>query len=69
MPSMGNHSSPRNVNCVQGLEGLYYGTVSLTMTGYWKFNLMLYNDQGTLIKGEEVTEQNESSSLYFEVEF
>lgn len=69
MPSMGNHSSPRNINCVQGLEGLYYGTVSLTMTGYWKFNLMLYNDQGTLIKGEEVTEQNESSSLYFEVEF
>ena len=39
------------------------------MNGYWKLNLMLYNNTSQLIKGEEVTESNEGSSLFLEIEF
>lgn len=70
MPSMGNHGSPGNVNPVYNPEtGLYHGKLSLTMTGYWKVNMILLNDTDEVLKGEAVTESNESSTLYFEVEF
>jgi len=70
MPSMGNHSSPNNVHLTQSnLDKLYHGKLSLTMTGYWKINLQLLNAQDEVLKGEEVTETNESSSIYFEIEF
>ncbi len=69
MPSMGNHSSPNNVHLTQGAQNLYHGKLSLTMTGYWKINLQLLNAQDEVLKGEEITDTNEASSIYFEIEF
>ena len=70
MPGMGNHGSPNNVNATQTSAGkLYNGKLSLTMTGYWKINLQLANAAGTVLKGEEVTDQNPASSMFFEIEF
>lgn len=68
MPGMGNHGSPNNVNLTQ-TDGVYSGSLSLTMTGYWKINLRLLNADNVVLKGEEVTEANPSSSIFFEVEF
>lgn len=70
MPGMGNHSSPNNVDLVQDSgDKRYYGKLSLTMTGYWKINLQLENEVGIIVKGEPVTSVNESSSIFFEIEF
>ena len=70
MPSMDNHSSPNNQDLVYDAAGqIYKGKLSLTMTGYWKLNLKLINEQGEVLKGEDVTDDNDSSSLYFEIEF
>ncbi|SFW27025.1 hypothetical protein [Chitinophaga sancti] len=69
MTGMGNHTSPNNVNLTQGTAGMYYGKLSLTMTGYWKINLQLADATQTIIKGEAVTDTNEGSSIYFELEF
>ena len=69
MPSMGNHGSPNNIDLTQKADGFYHGKLSLTMTGYWKINLQLLNQQNEVLKGEEVTAENESSSLYLEIEF
>ena len=70
MPSMGNHSSPNNVNATQSLAGgLYNGKLSMTMSGYWKINLQLANALGTVLKGEEITTSVEASSIFFEIEF
>ena len=70
MPSMGNHSSPNNEDLTYNMSSsMYEGLLSLTMTGYWKLNLMLYNSDAELLKGEEVTDTNESSSLFLELEF
>ncbi len=69
MPAMGNHSSPNNVDLTQDTDKLYKGKLSLTMTGYWKINLQLEDAAQNIIKGEPVTTTNESSSIYFEIEF
>lgn len=70
MPSMGNHSSPNNRDLSYSpTSETYKGKLSLSMTGYWKINLKLLNENGELIKGEDVTEDHPSSSLYFEIEF
>lgn len=69
MPGMGNHSSPNNQDLLSIGNGFYSGNLSLTMTGYWKLNLILKDAENQIIKGEPVTEENESSSLYFELEF
>lgn len=69
MPGMGNHGSPNNVDLTQGADGFYHGKVSLTMTGYWKINLILEDQNGDALKGEEITETNQSSSIFFEIEF
>ncbi|WDF65850.1 hypothetical protein [Flavobacterium sp. KACC 22763] len=70
MPSMGNHGSPNNTDLLQSeTNGFYKGKLSLTMTGYWKINLQVLNDKNETIKGEAVTTDNTSSSLYFEIEF
>ncbi len=70
MPGMGNHSSPNNQHLTQSnSDQFYHGKLSLTMTGYWKINLQLLNAQDEVLKGEEVTETNVSSSIYFEIEF
>lgn len=70
MPGMGNHGSPNNVHLTQKSAGeMYHGKLSLTMTGYWKINLQLADASGDILKGEQVTESNEASSIFFEVEF
>ncbi len=70
MPGMGNHSSPNNQDLIyNSASKMYNGKLSLTMTGYWKINLKLLNESGLLIKGEDVTDEHLSSSLYFELEF
>lgn len=69
MTGMGNHTSPNNTDLAQGTDGMYYGKLSLTMTGYWKINLQLLDATKTVIKGEAVTSTNEGSSIYFELEF
>lgn len=70
MPSMGNHSSPNNEDLTYDpVTKAYNGKLSLTMTGYWKLNLKLLNGTGEVLKGEDITDENEASSLYFELEF
>jgi hypothetical protein len=70
MPSMGNHSSPNNVDLTQTVAGgLYKGKMSLTMTGYWKINLQLLNANNEVLKGEAITDAVPASSIYFEIEF
>lgn len=70
MPSMANHTSPNNQDLLyDATDKIYKGKLSLTMTGYWMLNLKVINEQDELLKGEDVTEENESSSLYFEIEF
>ncbi len=70
MPSMGNHSSPNNEDLFYNSHSkMYEGKLSLTMTGYWRLNLILLNNDGDVLKGEEVTEEHENSSLYLELEF
>ena len=70
MPSMGNHSSPNNEDLTyDAASKSYKGKLSLTMTGYWKLNLKLLNSTGEVLKGEDITDENETSSLYFELEF
>lgn len=70
MPGMGNHSSPNNTDLTfNNADNFYYGDLSLTMTGYWKLNLKLMNANDDVLKGEDVTEENDSSTLYLELEF
>lgn len=69
MPSMGNHTSPNNVDLTQGSDDLYHGKLSLTMTGYWKINLQLMNSENEVLKGETITEETPASSIYLEIEF
>ena len=69
MTGMGNHTSPNNVDLTQGTDKMYYGKLSLTMTGYWKINLQLEDANQQIVKGEAVTDTNIGSSIYFELEF
>lgn len=70
MPSMGNHSSPNNEDLVYNASTkMYDGKLSLTMTGYWKLNLILRNQNNEILKGEAVTDINEASTLFLELEF
>ncbi len=70
MPSMGNHTSPNNEDMVYNTATkMYDGKLSFTMTGYWKINLKLLNASGEVLKGEDITNDNPASSLYFELEF
>lgn len=43
MPAMG-HGSPNNVNPAHTVNGQYAGKVNFTMTGDWRLNLTLTND-------------------------
>ena len=70
MPGMGNHGSPNNEDLhYNSVTKTYQGKLSLTMTGYWRVNLKLMNENDETLKGEDVTEANPESSLYFELEF
>ena len=69
-PSMGNHTSPYNVNLkYDTTAGLYKGKLNLTMTGYWKINLIVKDSAGTVIKGDSIKGSTTASSVYFELEF
>lgn len=50
-PSMGNHSSPNNIDLTGGEDGLYHGVVNYTMTGNWTLNLIMLNQNGRILKG------------------
>ncbi|WP_435413140.1 hypothetical protein [Psychroserpens mesophilus] len=70
MPGMGNHSSPNNTDLnYSSSDEMYHGDLSLTMTGYWVLNLKLMNANDEVLKGEDVTDENNQSSLYLELEF
>jgi hypothetical protein len=69
-PSMGNHTSPYNVNLkYDSSADIYKGKLNLTMTGYWKINLIVKNSANTVIKGDSIKGSTTASSLYFEIEF
>lgn len=53
-PSMGNHSSPNNVDLTQHTDGLYHGVVNYTMTGNWTLNFIMMDPNGQVIKGTQV---------------
>jgi hypothetical protein len=68
MPDMANHSSPNNKPLTWNAEkSIYEGTLNLTMTGWWRLNLKVFDEKGNLIGGSEVVAQ-ESSDLYWDVE-
>lgn len=54
-PSMGNHSSPYNMDLTQQSDGLYHGVVNYTMTGNWTLNFILLNPEGEVLKGTKVS--------------
>jgi len=69
MPGMGNHSSPNNEDLIYSAQDdMYHGKLSLTMTGYWRINLKLLNEVNEVLKGEDITDTNTESSLFFELE-
>jgi hypothetical protein len=68
MPDMENHSSPSNVPLLwHDDKGYYEGALNLTMTGWWRLNLKVYDDKENLIGGETVEGQG-SSTLYWDTE-
>ena len=70
MPSMGNHSSPDNVDLTwDDTDKIYRGTVNFSMSGYWTVNLILQNHHGETLYGNAITDETPASSLYFEIEF
>jgi len=68
MPDMDNHTSPNNTSLTYNAS-IYKGTLNLTMTGYWKINLVVLDASNTIIKGEALTGKVTASSIYFEIEF
>ncbi len=74
-PSMGNHSSPNNVDLTQQSDGLYHGVVNYTMTGNWTLNFIMLNEDGRILKGTEVPTdftpgvEGVKSELYIDILF
>ena len=58
MPTMG-HGSPNNVNPTALGYGHYMGEVNFTMTGYWKVNMVIKDNQGNIM----------SDQSYFDITF
>jgi hypothetical protein len=69
MPAMENHNSPNNIDLTSSNSGLYSGKVNFTMSGYWKINMIVLDSDNQTIAGEEVTDTNPASSLFFELQF
>ena len=70
MPDMDNHTSPSNVNLTyDSTTGIYKGKLNMTMTGYWKVNLIVRDAGNTILKGDSITSTTTASSIYFEIEF
>jgi hypothetical protein len=73
MPDMENHSSPSNRPLEWNVEkNVYEGTLNITMTGWWRLNLKIYNEAGNLIGGSDVVgadfENGGSSTIYWDIE-
>lgn len=68
-PSMGNHGSSNNTPLVQQPDGLYRGKVNFTMSGHWRINLQLKDENKNVVLGESVSESTPNSSIYFDLEF
>lgn len=74
-PSMGNHSSPNNVDLTQQDDGLYYGVVNYTMTGNWTLNFIMLNPDGEILRGTKVPAaftpgvEGEKSELFLDILF
>lgn len=74
-PSMGNHSSPNNVDLTQKEDGNYHGVVNYTMTGNWTLNFILLNKAKEIIKGTEVSKkftpgiEGEKGELHIDILF
>lgn len=58
MPTMG-HGSPNNENPVHVADGLYHGKVNFTMSGYWKVNMSITDNDGNTVK----------DNAYFDITF
>jgi len=70
MPDMDNHTSPNNVNLIyDSTSGIYKGKLNLTMSGYWKVNLIVRDANNTILKGDSINSTIAASSIYFEIEF
>jgi hypothetical protein len=68
MPDMENHSSSNNRPLEWNAEkNVYEGRVNLTMTGWWRLHLRVYDTEGNLLGGSDIDEQV-SSNLYWDVE-
>jgi hypothetical protein len=68
MPDMENHSSPNNKPLEWNAEkNIYEGVLNLTMTGWWRLNLKVYDDEGNLLGGTDVEGQG-SSALYWDID-
>jgi hypothetical protein len=68
MPDMENHSSPNNQALAWNVDkGLYEGRLNLTMTGWWRLNLKVFDEKGDLIGGADVEGQG-SSTIYWDVD-
>jgi hypothetical protein len=73
MPDMENHSSPNNKPLEWNVEkSVYEGTLNITMTVWWRLNLKIYNEAGSLIGGSDVVgadfENGGSSTIYWDIE-
>ncbi|MDR2859075.1 MAG: FixH family protein [Mediterranea sp.] len=67
MPDMDNHSSPNNKALEwDAQEGIYKGTLNLSMTGHWRINLKVLSTTGDLIGGTDV-EGAGNSTLYWDI--
>ncbi|MDR0542448.1 MAG: FixH family protein [Dysgonamonadaceae bacterium] len=68
MPDMENHSSPNNKPLEWNAgKNIYEGVLNLTMTGWWRLNLKVYDENNSLIGGSKVDGQS-SSMLYWDVD-
>jgi len=74
-PSMGNHSSPNNIDLSQQDDGLYHGVVNYTMTGNWTLNFILLDQEKKNLKGTVVPKdftpgvEGVKSELYIDILF
>lgn len=65
MPDMGNHTSPDNTSLINNGNGLYVGTINLTMTGLWRIHLTIRDADGNIVAGGDDLDDG-YSSLYWE---
>lgn len=74
--AMKNHSSYANQALTQPYEGYFYlGIVNYTMSGLWRLNFIIKNENGEIVAGNEVPptpadpKNPEKSEVYVDIEF